>query len=68
MPGRNVIYYNSSNSQIPLAGIANLPYTDVILGFLYPDDNGNVQLGESGPTMKALEATSGHCKAWARMF
>lgn len=44
MPGRNVIYYNSNNSQIPLAGIANLPYTDVILGFLYPDDNG-VQLG-----------------------
>jgi chitinase len=45
MPGHNVIYYSSSNSQIPLAGIANLPYTDVILSSVYPDDNGNLQMG-----------------------
>ena len=43
---RNVIYYYSNNSQIPLTGIANLPYTDVILGFLYPDANLNyLQVG-----------------------
>jgi len=42
---RNVIYFLGKNSQIPLAGIANLPYTDVILAFLYPDANGNLQLG-----------------------
>jgi hypothetical protein len=34
---RNVIYYNASNPTIPLAGIANLPYTHVIVGFLIPD-------------------------------
>jgi len=39
---RNVIYYNNSDNQIPLAGIANLPYTDVILCFLLPDNNLNV--------------------------
>jgi hypothetical protein len=39
MSRRNVIYYNAGNAQIPLGGIANLPYTDVIIGFLVPDAN-----------------------------
>jgi chitinase len=38
-PPRNVIYYNSHANQIPLAGIANLSYTDVIIAFLVPDSN-----------------------------
>jgi chitinase len=46
-PPRNVIYVDRKNSQIPLAGIANVPYTDVILSFLYPEENFNLQL--SGP-------------------
>jgi hypothetical protein len=46
-PPRNAIYVDRKNSQIPLAGIANLPYTDIILSFLYPDENFNLQL--SGP-------------------
>jgi chitinase len=36
IPPRNVIYYNDRSNPIPLAGIADLPYTDVILGFLVP--------------------------------
>jgi chitinase len=39
---RNVIYFNNTDNQIPLAGIANLPYTDVILAFLVVDGNLNV--------------------------
>jgi len=39
---RNVIYYNDNSNPIPLAGIANLPYTDVILCFLVVDGNLNV--------------------------
>jgi len=35
---RNVIYYNSSNDQISLGGIAQLPYTDVIIANLQPAD------------------------------
>jgi chitinase len=31
---RNIIYFDSNANQIPLAGIAALPYTDVIVGFL----------------------------------
>jgi len=50
---RNVVYFLSKNSQIPLAGIANLPYTDVIVAFLYPDANGNLQLG--GDAFKPTE-------------
>jgi chitinase len=46
-PPRNVIYVDRKNSQISLAGIANVPYTDVILSFLYPDENFNLQL--TGP-------------------
>jgi chitinase len=38
-PPRNVIYYNSHANQIPLVGIANLSYTDVIIAFLVPDSN-----------------------------
>jgi chitinase len=41
-PPRNVIYYNSDANQIPLAGIANLSYTDVIIAFLVPDSNMNL--------------------------
>jgi mannan endo-1,4-beta-mannosidase len=40
---RNVIYFSSNANQIPLAGIANLPYTDVIVAFLVPDGNLNLQ-------------------------
>ncbi len=50
-PPRNVIYYNSDANQIPLAGISDLPYTDVILAFLVPTDpaNGNYALvGQGG--------------------
>ena len=36
-PPRNVIYFYNATNPISLAGIANLPYTDVILGFLIPD-------------------------------
>jgi hypothetical protein len=46
-PPRNVIYVDRKNSEIPLAGIANLPYTDVIFSFLYPDENFNLRL--AGP-------------------
>ena len=41
-PPRNVIYCNDPGFP---ARIAGLPYTDVILNFLAPDDNGNL----SGP-------------------
>jgi mannan endo-1,4-beta-mannosidase len=43
---RNVIYFSSNANQIPLAGIANLPYTDVIVAFLVPD--GNLKLQGAG--------------------
>src|ERR1700745_1262018 len=39
-PPRNVIYYNDAANPIPLAGIARLAYTAVILCFLLPDGNG----------------------------
>jgi chitinase len=38
-PPRNVIYFSSNANQISLAGIGNLPYTDVIIGFLVPNNN-----------------------------
>ena len=41
-PPRNVIYFSSNANKIPLAGIANLPYTDVIAAFLVPDGNLNL--------------------------
>ena len=46
---RNVIYYNDNANQIPLAGIANLPYTDVIVGFLVPGPDGTTLVGGGGP-------------------
>jgi chitinase len=46
---RNVIYYNSDANQIPLAGIANLSYTDVIIGFLVPESDSDFTLiGKGG--------------------
>ena len=39
LPPRNVIYFSSGANEIPLAGIGGLPYTDVIIGFLVPDDD-----------------------------
>src|SRR6476619_7503254 len=39
---RNVIYFDSSTKKIPMAGLVNLPYTDVIVAFLVPDDNFNL--------------------------
>src|SRR6516164_1740149 len=38
----NVIYFSSNANQISLPGIADLPYTDVIVAFLVPDDNLNL--------------------------
>jgi chitinase len=38
-PPRNVIYFSGSANPIPFAGIRNLPYTDIIVAFLIPDDN-----------------------------
>ena len=40
-PPRNVIYF--SNGTYPLTDIVSQPYTDVIIGFMYPDDNFNLQ-------------------------
>ena len=37
-PPRNVIYYNDHSNPIPLAEISGLPYTDVILAFLVPNN------------------------------
>jgi mannan endo-1,4-beta-mannosidase len=39
---RNVIYFSSNANPITLAGIANLPYTDVIVAFLVPGNNLNL--------------------------
>src|SRR6516164_411345 len=38
----NVIYFSSNANQISLPGIADLPYTDVIVAFLVPDGNLNL--------------------------
>ncbi len=46
-PPRNVIYYNDGSNPISLAEISSLPYTDVILAFLVPDDNLNL-MGQGG--------------------
>ncbi len=45
---RNVIYFFHAANPISLAGIANLPYTDVILGFLIPDSTVTGLMGD-GP-------------------
>jgi chitinase len=39
-PPRNVVYFRRATNSISLAGIANLPYTDVIVGFLIPGCSG----------------------------
>jgi chitinase len=39
-PPRNLIYFRRATNPISLAGIANLPYTDVIVGFLIPGSTG----------------------------
>jgi chitinase len=39
-PPRNVVYFRRATNPISLAGIANLPYTDVIVGFLIPCSTG----------------------------
>jgi chitinase len=41
-PPRNVIYFFHAANPISLAGIADLPYTDVIIGFLIPGSTGLV--------------------------
>jgi chitinase len=46
---RNVIYYNSSNNQISLAGIAQLPYTDVIIANIQPTSASDLTLQGYGP-------------------
>ena len=49
-PPRNVVYYNNGSNSISLGGISNLPYTDVILGYLTPDGNLNLRgQGYHGP-------------------
>ena len=52
---RNLIYYNDNANQIPLAGIANLPYTDVIIGFLVPGPDGQTLVGGGGPNGSAFD-------------
>jgi chitinase len=52
---RNVIYYNDNANQIPLAGIANLPYTDVIIGFLVPGPDATTLVGKGGPNGGAFD-------------
>jgi chitinase len=47
-PPRNVIYFFRAANPMSLAGIANLPYTDVILGFLIPDSTVTGLVGD-GP-------------------
>jgi nucleoid-associated protein YgaU len=49
LPPRNVIYFNANNNQIPLAGIARLPYTDVIIANLQPTSASNLTLQGYGP-------------------
>jgi chitinase len=49
LPPRNVIYFNANNNQIPLAGIAQLPYTDVIISNLQPTSATNLTLQGYGP-------------------
>ena len=39
-PPRNVVYFRRATNPISFAGIANLPYTDVIVGFLIPGSTG----------------------------
>ena len=52
---RNTIYYNDNANQIPLAGIVNLPYTDVIIGFLVPGPDGTTLVGGGGPNGGAFD-------------
>jgi chitinase len=40
---RHVIYFFHDTNPISLAGIANLPYTDVIIGFLIPNSTGGLK-------------------------
>jgi hypothetical protein len=49
LPPRNVIYFNANNNQITLAGIAQLPYTDVIIANLQPTSASNLALQGYGP-------------------
>ena len=53
-PPRNVIYFFRATNLISLAGIANLPYTDVIVGFLIP--------GSIGLTGDGYASGEGHGK------
>ena len=55
-PPRNVIYFSSRANKIPLAGIGNLPYTDVIVAFLVPDDNLNLH-GSGGAFNDNLQSS-----------
>jgi chitinase len=54
-PPRNIIYFSSDANQIPLAGIAELPYTDIIVGFLVPDANLDLQ-GAGGAFNRDLQS------------
>jgi nucleoid-associated protein YgaU/chitinase len=49
LPPRNVIYFNARNNQITLPGIAQLPYTDVIIANLQPTSASNLTLQGYGP-------------------
>jgi chitinase len=54
-PPRNVIYFSSRANQIPLAGIGDLPYTDVVIAFLVPDDELNLH-GSGGAFDENLQS------------
>jgi chitinase len=55
-PPRNVIYFYNATNPISLAGIANLPYTDVILGFLIPDSTVMGLIGDGPVFTDTLES------------
>ena len=65
-PPRNVIYFSSRANQIPLAGIGDLPYTDVIIAFLVPDDDLNLH-GSGGAFDEISKAIFRYCKTPGRM-
>jgi chitinase len=53
---RHVIYFFHATNAIPLAGIANLPYTDVIIGFLIPNSSGGLK--GDGPALSDTDTAT----------
>jgi chitinase len=55
-PPRNVIYYSSTANSVTLSGIASLPYTDVIIGFLIPDPTVTKLVGDGGAFTDTIQS------------